>query len=67
MKYEIQFNALNTKGDVVGSGSFTITTSQRLDLSTKPMSLDRLCVEYARLTGVKCSFSEITYIEATEG
>ena len=62
MEYTISFNALNTKGDVVGSGSFSITTPQPLDL-TKAGSLERFCVEYARLTGIKCSFAQVTITE----
>jgi len=61
MMYEIRFNALNTKGDVVGSATFSITTSQLLDLGHKPKAFQRLCVEYARLIGISCSFAEITW------
>lgn len=62
MEYTINFNALTTRGDMVGSGSFTITTPQPLDL-TKQMSVERLCVEYARLTGIKCSFAQVTILK----
>lgn len=62
MTYEIKFNALTARGDVVGSGSFNITTLVPLDLS-KQMSVERLCVEYARLTGIKCSFVQITIMK----
>lgn len=57
MTYEVQFNALNIRGDVVGSGSFSITTTNPLDLA-KDMTFERFCVEYARLTGIKCSYAQ---------
>lgn len=62
MTYEIKFTALNTRGDTVGSGSFSITTPQPLDL-TKCGSVERFCVEYARLTGIKCSFARTNFNE----
>lgn len=62
MKYEINFTALTINGDVVGSGSFTITTPQPLDLA-KTGSVERFCVEYARLTGIKCSFAQVTILK----
>ena len=63
MKYEISFNALNTDGDVVGSATFCITTSTKLDLEHKPRAFRRMCVEYARLIGISCSYAEITDID----
>lgn len=63
MKYEITFIAMTTKGDVVGTRTFCITSSERLDIKGKTASLLRLCVEYARLTGIKCSFAEIIDID----
>ena len=62
MTYDITFNALTTRGEVVGNLSFSITTSVPLNLD-KGMSAERFCVEYARLTGVKCSFANITKID----
>ena len=59
MTYDITFNALTTRGEVVGNLSFSITTPVPLNLD-KGMSVERFCVEYARLTGVKCSFANIT-------
>lgn len=63
MKYEISFNALNTKGGVVGSATFLITTSTKLDLKHKEAAFQRMCVEYARLIGISCSFAEIIDID----
>lgn len=63
MKYEITFNALNTKGEVMGARTFCITSSERLDIEGKTACLLRLCVEYARLTGIRCSLAEITDID----
>ena len=63
MKYEISFKALTMKGEVVGTRTFCITSSERLDIEGKTACLLRLCVEYARLTGIKCSLAEITDID----
>lgn len=63
MKYEISFNALNSAGDVVGSATFCITTSRKMDLKHKDLGFKRLCVEYARLIGISCSFAEITDVD----
>ena len=62
MTYEVKFNALNINGGVQGSGSFSITTPIPLDLS-KQMCVERFCVEYARLTGIKCSFAQVIIME----
>lgn len=55
MKYEIHFNALNINGVVVGTGAFCITSSCKLDIDGRVLSFKRMCLEYARLTGIKCS------------
>ena len=62
MTYEIEFTALSARGNKMGTGSFTVTTATPLDLS-KHLSVERLCVEYARLTGIKCSFAQIIVAE----
>lgn len=59
MTYKIVFNALTTNGDCVGTRTFTIETTRELDVEGKHPSLERMCVEYARLTGLKCSFAFI--------
>ena len=59
MTYKIAFNALTTNGDCVGTRNFTIETTRPLDVEGKKMSIERMCVEYARLTGLKCSFAFI--------
>lgn len=63
MKYEISFNALTTYGRVVGSATFCITTSQPLQIDKKYACFQRMCVEYARLIGISCSFAEITDVD----
>ena len=63
MKYEISFKALNSAGAVVGSATFLITTSTKLDLKHKDAAFHRMCVEYARLIGISCSFVEIIDID----
>lgn len=61
MEYTISFEALKTTGEVVGARNFTITTDYPLNLfdEKKALSLDRFCLEYARLTGLKCSYVDI--------
>ena len=59
--YEITFNALNTKGETVGTATFSITTDHQLDTGHKPLAFQRLCVEYARMIGISCSFAEVSW------
>ncbi len=63
MKYEIWFNALNIHGVIVGQGAFCITTTAPLDITGKNLSFKRMCVEYARLVGIRCSDVEITDLD----
>lgn len=62
MTYKISFNALNINGEFVGTRIFRIDTTRPLDLE-KDMSIERFCVEYARLTGIKCSHAFIIDIK----
>ena len=64
MEYTINFAALKTTGEVVDTRTFHITTDHPLNLTDKKkaMSLDRFLVEYARLTGLKCSDAKIIQI-----
>ena len=64
MNYKISFNALNIKGDVVGSATFTITTDKPLQIHKKEACFQRMCVEYARLIGISCSFADIGSVES---
>jgi hypothetical protein len=66
MKYKIVFNALTTNSECVGTRTFTIETTRELDVDGKKMSLERMCVEYARLTGLKCSFAFIIDVTRKE-
>ena len=59
MTYEITFNALTINGNCTGTRTFAIETTHPLDVDVKKMCLERMCVEYARLTGLKCSFAFI--------
>ena len=59
MTYEIVFDALTINGDCVGTRNFTVETIRPLDLNGKTPCFERMCVEYARLTGLKCSFVHI--------
>lgn len=55
MTYKISFNALNINGEFVGTRIFRIESTRPLDVDGKNLSFERMCVEYARLTGLKCS------------
>jgi hypothetical protein len=59
MTYRISFSALTTSGEYVGTRHFTLETSYPLNVDGKYLCLERMCVEYARLTGLKCSFAQI--------
>ena len=59
MTYKISFNALTTRGEYNGTRHFTVDTIHPLDIDKKKMCLERMCVEYARLTGLKCSYAFI--------
>lgn len=66
MNYKINFNALTAVGDVVGSATLTITTNQPLLIQKKSPCFHRMCVEYARLIGISCSFAEIVSVDGSE-
>ena len=66
MKYRISFNALNINGEFVGTRIFSIETIRPLDVERKNLSFERMCVEYARLTGLKCSYAFIINIRKDE-
>lgn len=61
MKYEIRFEAANTKGEAVQDITFTAGPfwPDEKPLDRANLALQRFCVEYARLIGVRCSFAEI--------
>ena len=59
MTYTITFEAHTSTGEVVAVRTFGVGTDYPLDLTGKKLTFDRMCVEYARLTGVKCSFAKI--------
>lgn len=63
MKYEVHFDALNINGATVGTGAFCITSSDKLDIDGKEPAFKRMCVEYARLTGIRCSDVRITDLD----
>lgn len=63
MEYKIIFNAMNTKGEVVGTAKFTINTEKPMAIHNKMMCFQRMCVEYARLIGISCSFADILSVE----
>jgi hypothetical protein len=63
MTYKISFNAVSSADGVVGVATFTLTTDQPLDLEHKEPAFRRMCVEYARLIGIPCSFAEITDVD----
>lgn len=59
MTYTIIFKALVSSGEVAAVKTFSIETESPFDMVKKRMAFERMCVEYARLTGVKCSFAKI--------
>ena len=64
VKYEINFDATNTKGEVVQNiiliaGPFY---PDEVPVCKTNLALQRFCVEYARLVGVHCSFADIHFI-----
>lgn len=67
MNVKINFDALTTKGEIVANITFTIgpVYPELHPITKNTASLQRLCVEYARTIGVKCSFAEIYMMETT--
>lgn len=63
MTYKISFNASTTAGDVVGTATLTVITDKPLQIQKKSACFHRMCVEYARLIGISCSFAEILSVE----
>ena len=61
MTYKISFNAVTISDGYVGTRHFTIDTTHPLDIHK--MSFGRMCVEYARLTGLKCSYVQILEVK----
>lgn len=59
MTYRFVFNALDIHGECVGTRIFHLETTREMDVDKKKLSVERMCVEYARLTGLKCSFAFI--------
>lgn len=63
MKYDITFNALTADGEVVGTATFQIITPDPMDLKGKPLAFERMCVDFARLIGISCSYAEIAEVK----
>ena len=63
MTYTITFEAHTANGDISGVRTFSIETDHPLELEKKTMAFERMCVEYARLTGIKCSFANIINVK----
>lgn len=67
MKYTIKFEAHTASGEMAAVRTLGIDTDHPLDMtSKKKLTFERMCVEYARLTGVKCSFARIMDIRKDE-
>jgi hypothetical protein len=62
-KYEINFDAITTKDEVVGNLTLPINLPDNRCIERKPQALQRLCVEYARLNNIACSFANIISIK----
>ena len=61
-EYLISYKALKTTGDIVGTLVLKIELPDIAFTKQKEQVLHRLCVEYARLQNVACSFVRITNI-----
>ena len=61
-EYLINYEALKTTGECVGILELKIKLPDTAFTKEKEQALQRLCVEYARLHNVKCSFVRITSI-----
>ena len=65
--YQIDFNALSATGECVKKLYLTVPFAdvKVLKSEKKKLVLERFCVEYARLNGVKCSYAEIISMTPT--
>lgn len=61
--YKINFDAVTTNDDVVGNFTLCINLPEYGVADRRVLALRRLCVEYARLNNVSCSFADIKSIE----
>ena len=68
MNYQIVFDALTTHGAVVDTLTLIVgpITEEQLLAKQKQLALQRFCVEYARLLGVRCSFVHICTISSVD-
>lgn len=64
----INFDAIKTSGEVVADITFEISPfyPEENPVAIGDLRLQRLCVEYARLIGYKCSFADIHDISEVE-
>lgn len=62
--YIISFEALTTNDKIAGTLELKIVLPDKAFEERKEQALHRLCVEYARLNNVPCSFAKITSINA---
>lgn len=65
INYKINFDATNSKGDIVANITFEVGPfyPEEKPINRSVLALQRLCVEYARLIGIKCSFADIISIQ----
>lgn len=68
MKYAIEFDTMSMGGDYMDTRRLTITTEHELKVNDpkKSMVLGRFLVEFARLTGVRCSCVKIKRLNVME-
>ena len=62
-EYKIKFDALNIHGEVLKTLTLQIKLPVTEYKNKKLRALQRLCVEYARLNDVSCSYSHIISME----
>lgn len=61
--YEINFDAITMKDEIVENLTLQINLPDNECIERKPQVLQRLCVEYARLKNISCSFANINSIK----
>lgn len=61
--YFITFDALTSNDEVVGTLELRIALPEMAFTERKEQALHRLCVEYARLSSVPCSFARIINVK----
>ena len=62
-EYKIKFDALNIHGEVIDTLTLKIRLPETKYTGKKQRALERLCVEFARINNIGCSYSHIISME----